>query len=115
MVLLSLADLLGKRTPPINQELLKKRVDIARTLLEATYESPHNSFSPNPLLRGDEIIRDLDIEPGPEIGHLLEALAEAQVTQEVRTKTEAYEFIRARYRILKQSKNTQTEGEERCS
>jgi len=109
VVLLSLADLLGKRTPPINQELLKIRVDIARTLLEATFESPHNSFSPNPLLRGDEITRELGIEPGPEIGQLLEALTEAQVTQEVRTKAEAYEFIRARYRMLKEPKSTQIE------
>jgi poly(A) polymerase len=109
VVLLSLADLLGKSTPPIDQELLKKRVDIARTLLEATFESPHNSFSPNPLLRGDEITHELGIEPGPEIGQLLEALTEAQVAQEVRTKSEAYEFIRARYRLLKEPKSTQTE------
>jgi len=102
VVLLSLADLLGKRTPPIDQELLSKRVGIARTLLEAYLEAPRDEYYPAPLLRGDEIAQDLALAPGPDIGRLLEALREAQATKEVETKAEAIEFIRATYRLTKE-------------
>jgi tRNA nucleotidyltransferase/poly(A) polymerase len=105
VVLLTLADLLGQRTPPIDQDLLAKRVRIARTLFEAYFETPRVEYHPILLLKGDEIALDLDIVPGPEIGRLLEALREAQATKEVGTRAEALEFVRTTYRLS-------TEGEE---
>jgi tRNA nucleotidyltransferase/poly(A) polymerase len=103
VVLLSLADLLGKTVPPIDQELLSRRVGIARTLLEACLEVPLEEYHPVPLIKGDEIVRELNISPGPEIGRLLEALKEAQALKEVKTKAEARAFIRSAFNQAKQS------------
>jgi tRNA nucleotidyltransferase/poly(A) polymerase len=107
VVLLSLADVLGKQTPPINQELLSKRVGIARTLLEAYFESSHEEYHPVPLIKGDEIVRELNISPGPEIGRLLEALKEAQALKEVKTKADARDFIRSIFKETKESDQPQ--------
>ena len=49
---------------------------------------------PAPLVRGDELARELGIEPGPEIGRLLAALEEAAYAGEVATRDEALGFAR---------------------
>jgi poly(A) polymerase len=92
VVLLSLADLLGQRIPPMDQEILSKRVDTARQLLKAIFEDTRE-YNPVPLLDGNEIAQELDIKPGPEIGRLLETLQEAQVSGEVTSRVEAFVFI----------------------
>jgi putative nucleotidyltransferase with HDIG domain len=94
VILLSLADLLGQQPPPVDQERLTRRVETARQLLIAILEAPTKKYRPEPFLRGNEIAQSLDLEPGPEIGRLLSALREAQVTGEVTSKSEAYQFIR---------------------
>jgi tRNA nucleotidyltransferase/poly(A) polymerase len=95
--LLSLADLLGKRTPPIDQGLLERRVNIVRALFEAYFEAPTQEYHPVLLLRGDEIVKELGIEPGPDIGRLIEDLREAQVIKEVNTREEALKFVRRKF------------------
>jgi poly(A) polymerase len=49
---------------------------------------------PKPLLRGDELARELDIPLGPRVGELLERLARAQYTGEVRTREQALALAR---------------------
>jgi poly(A) polymerase len=95
VVLLSLADLLGMQTPPVDQEELSRRVETARQLLSAMFETPSQRYRPKPLLRGNEVAEALGLEPGPEIGRILDELQEAQVAGEVNSKTEAYAFIRS--------------------
>jgi poly(A) polymerase len=95
VVLLSLADLLGQQTPPVDQEALSRRVETARHLLSAMFEAPVQRYHPDPFLRGNEIMKVLDLEPGPEIGRILNALQEAQVAGEVNSEAEAYAFIRS--------------------
>jgi tRNA nucleotidyltransferase/poly(A) polymerase len=95
VVLLSLADFLGMQTPPVDQEELSKRVETARQLLSAMFEADSRRYRPEPLLRGNEIAKALDLEPGPEIGRILNALQEAQVAGEVNSKGEAFAFIRS--------------------
>ena len=50
---------------------------------------------PAPLLRGDELARELDIAPGPELGGLLAELEEAQYAGEVATRDEAVAHARS--------------------
>ena len=45
-------------------------------------------------MRGDELAHALGIEPGPEIGALLERLEEASFTGEVATREDALAFAR---------------------
>ena len=47
-------------------------------------------------MRGDELIAELGIEPGPEVGRLLDAIDEAAFAGEVRTREEALALARAR-------------------
>ncbi len=50
--------------------------------------------APAPLLRGDELARELGVK-GPRIGALLAELAEAQFAGEVRTREEALAYLRS--------------------
>jgi poly(A) polymerase len=50
---------------------------------------------PPPLLRGDELARELGIPLGPRIGELLEELAAARYTGEIATREQALEHARA--------------------
>ncbi len=54
-----------------------------------------------PLLRGDELGAHLEIAPGPRIGHLLAELAEAQYAGEITDRGEAFNFVEARARELR--------------
>jgi hypothetical protein len=48
---------------------------------------------PEPLLRGDDIL-ELGVEPGPEVGRLLELVAEERAVGTVSTRPEALELVR---------------------
>ena len=48
---------------------------------------------PEPLLRGDDLL-DLGLEPGPEIGRLLELVAEERAVGAIATREEALELVR---------------------
>ena len=49
---------------------------------------------PRSPIRGDELARELALEPGPELGRLLEKLAEARFAGEIDTREEAVTFAR---------------------
>ena len=95
VTLLSIADRLatrGARSGPAIEAHLR----VARRLLEAGLawraEGPAK-----PLLRGDELARELAIAPGPVLGGLLEELAAAQYTGEITTRAQA--LARARHAL----------------
>jgi tRNA nucleotidyltransferase/poly(A) polymerase len=94
VLLLSLADFLGKSHNPPPQEAWRDRVQLVREMLHARYEAGPHVLNPPPLLRGDELAEALDLLPGPRIGDLLESIREAQVSGAVRTKAEALEHAR---------------------
>ena len=50
---------------------------------------------PEPLVRGDELARELGIAPGPQIGRLLAELEEAQYAGEIRTREDAISLARS--------------------
>jgi len=94
-ILLSLADLLGKYAASPPQAEWAGRVSVSRSLLEAFFEQHAVIVEPPRLLGGEEIMRELDLGPGPQIGRLLEALREAQAAGGVTTREEAVAFLRA--------------------
>jgi len=51
---------------------------------------------PKPLLTGDEIMKLLGIDPGPEVGLAISYLAEAQALGQITTKTQAKELIKSK-------------------
>jgi hypothetical protein len=52
------------------------------------------SGPPTAPIRGDELARELGIEPGPELGALLAKLSEAAFAGEVGTREQAVELAR---------------------
>jgi hypothetical protein len=93
VILLSLADLQARYVPPIPLPVWDRRLALAGTLLQAWFEERTAVVAPEPLLTGDEIMRLGRLDPGPEVGRVVEALREAQAAGEVATAQEAREFV----------------------
>jgi poly(A) polymerase len=68
-------------------------LDLARELMAEALDWRAGG-GPRPPLRGDELARELGIEPGPEIGALLSRLREASFTGEATTREEAVALAR---------------------
>ncbi|HSQ39530.1 MAG TPA: HDIG domain-containing protein, partial [Anaerolineales bacterium] len=94
LVLLGLADLRGTRGPTLTQETWTAALDIARILLENYWERPQETVAPPRLLDGNELMKELNLQPGRIIGQLLEAIREGQATGKVSTREEAVAFAR---------------------
>ncbi len=95
IVLLSLADLLGKYAASPPQAEWAGRVAVARGLLLAFFEEHAQIIEPPKLISGEEVMQALGLQPGPIVGRLLEALREAQAEGGVGTRDEALAFVRA--------------------
>lgn len=89
LVLLGLADLRGTRGPAIVQETWMAALEVAKILLENYWEKPEETIAPPRLLDGNELMRVLNLEPGPIIGQLLEAIREGQATGKINTREDA--------------------------
>jgi len=92
--LLALANFLGARAVQISQNRWAERVGLARNLLEAYFENRERFVDPPHLIDGEDIMRVLDIEPGPVVGKLLEVVREAQVAGQVATRDDAITLVR---------------------
>jgi putative nucleotidyltransferase with HDIG domain len=94
LVLLGLADLRGTRGPTLTQETWIAALDIARILLENYWERPQETVAPPRLLDGNELMKELNIQPGRIVGQLLEAIREGQATGKINSREGALQFAR---------------------
>jgi tRNA nucleotidyltransferase/poly(A) polymerase len=92
VTLLSVADRLATRGRKAD-EAIARHVALARDLLAAAL-ADRAAGRPAPLVRGDELARALEIAPGPRLGELLEAIAEARFAGEIGTGEEAVALAR---------------------
>ncbi len=92
--LLSLADTLATYGPTLPQDIWSDHLDVVRALLEAWWEKRQERVEPAALVRGEDLIRDLQMAPGPDMGLLLERLREAQACGEIKTQAEALALAR---------------------
>jgi len=100
LVLLGLADLRGTYGHTLSQETWVTALDIARILFENYWEKPEEVVSPRRLLDGNELMKELDLEPGRIVGQLLEAIREGQATGKVSTREEAINFALEEKKII---------------
>jgi putative nucleotidyltransferase with HDIG domain len=91
--LLSLADGLAKGGPPEPADW-ERRVQTVATLLDHFFHRYDRTVSPPPLLNGRELMSELGIRPGPEVGRLLRLIQEAQAAGEVATVAGALTLAR---------------------
>ncbi len=92
LVLLGLADLRGTRAHTLTQENWSAALDVARILLENYWEKPQETVAPPRLINGLDVMNEYQLEAGPLIGQLLDAIREAQATGKVSTREEALAF-----------------------
>jgi len=95
LILLGLADLRGTHAHTLTQANWTSALDVARILLENYFEKPQETIAPPRLLNGHELMRDLNLESGPAIGQLLEAIREEQAIGKIETREQAFTFARA--------------------
>jgi putative nucleotidyltransferase with HDIG domain len=91
--LLSLADLLAIYGHTLDEDTLEKHMDVLRVLLEAYFERREEQVHPPAIIDGNDLMREFDLSPGPQIGELLELVREAQVEGLVKTKGDAYQWV----------------------
>lgn len=92
VTVLSCADRLATRGANADRAI-ELHLELGRELMEAALDW-RESGPPKPAVRGNRLARELDIEPGPELGALLAQLAEARYTGDATTPEEAVALAR---------------------
>lgn len=93
-VLLSLADRLAAWGHDLEEDRWIRHLEVAEILLYHFFERWQETVAPRLPVDGHDLMRALDLEPGPEIGRLLELLREAVAAGEVETEEEALQLAR---------------------
>jgi putative nucleotidyltransferase with HDIG domain len=93
VTLLSLADRLATRGRK-HGEAIEKHEAVIDELLGPALDW-HEHGPPAPLIRGDELARELGVRRGPQIGRLLAEIAAAQYAGEIATRDEALSLARS--------------------
>jgi poly(A) polymerase len=95
VTLLTVADRLSARGagPLASPEMVEAHLTLARQMIAAALDWRRDG-PPPPLLRGDELARELGIETGPKLGELMAELEAAQYAGEVADRGAALEHGR---------------------
>jgi putative nucleotidyltransferase with HDIG domain len=94
VTLLSVADRLATRGASA-REAIDAHLRLARDVLDDALRWHAAGGPPESLVRGDELAGELGIAPGPQLGELLEELAQARYAGEIATREEALIYARA--------------------
>jgi putative nucleotidyltransferase with HDIG domain len=92
VTVLSCADRLATRGRNA-ERAIALHVELARQVMAAALDWRANGPA-RPPLRGHDLARELGIRPGPELGELMDALAEARYTGEAETPEQAVAYAR---------------------
>jgi tRNA nucleotidyltransferase/poly(A) polymerase len=96
VLLHALADHRATYAPDAEDDPWPHLVDLIAWMLRAYWERQAEQVTPPPLLDGHDLLREFELQPGPLVGELLEAVREAQVSGDVRTRGEALALVRAK-------------------
>jgi poly(A) polymerase/tRNA nucleotidyltransferase (CCA-adding enzyme) len=94
VLLHALADRAAIYPPGVADERWPRLVAMVARMLAAYWDRPAIEVTPKPLLSGHDLIRELGIEPGPQVGAVLEAVREAQAAGQVCSREEALALAR---------------------
>jgi poly(A) polymerase len=92
----ALADHRATHVPGTEDDRWLDLVTLAARMLGDYWDRQPERVKPPPLVDGHDLLREFGLEPGPQIGELLEVVREAQVAGEVGDRKEALAVVRAR-------------------
>lgn len=92
-VFLNLADHLAARGPNLELVAWEAHTRVANYILEEHFKQSA-VIKQEKLIDGDDLINVFGLEPGPEIGNILEQVNEAQAAGEITTREEALEYVK---------------------
>ena len=93
-IILAMADRLSARGPEITEDIVEKNISSLTRLMDF-YLEKRDALAPLPkLLDGNEIMNILNIKPSAQLGHVMNALHEAQISGDVNSRDDAIKFIR---------------------
>jgi putative nucleotidyltransferase with HDIG domain len=93
IVLHALADHLATYAFETEEGSWHKLVDLAQQMLAYVLQREDRQVTQPPLVNGRDLLRDFGLQPGPQIGILLEAVREAQSVGEIGTRDEAIALV----------------------
>ena len=96
--LISLADHLATHDGPGAPGEWEGLVEVVARLYHNYFDAYEEAIAPPPLVDGNQLMRALELEPGPEVGRLLRLLEEAQAAGDVTTEEEALALARWHHR-----------------
>lgn len=97
VIIVAMADRLSARGVEITDEIVEKNISNLSSLLNF-YLSVKDSLEPLPkLLSGEEIMEILNLSPSKELGKVIKSLKEAQLSGDISTKDDAFEYIKKLY------------------
>ena len=89
----ALADHLATYAPGTGDDAWASLLSLTARMLADYWERSAERVTPPGLLDGHDLLREFGLQPGPYIGELLEAVREAQVSGQVRTRDEALALV----------------------
>jgi poly(A) polymerase len=94
--MLALADCLATYEAALPPDLWSNYLETIYLLLHAYWEQREELVSPPGLVNGYDLISELSLAPGPQIGRLLELIREAQATGQVKNRQQALKLARSK-------------------
>jgi hypothetical protein len=91
--LLALADVWATNGPALPADEWERALQKVRSLWEGYFEHATEMIRPVVFLTGNDLIHEFNVEPGPAIGELLDALREAQAAGEIHSREEALTMV----------------------
>jgi tRNA nucleotidyltransferase/poly(A) polymerase len=96
VLLYALADHRATYAPGEEDERWLRLAALTARMLADYWERQAERVAPPPFINGHDLLHEFGLQPGPHIGELLEAVREAQVSGEVRTREQALALVRSR-------------------
>jgi poly(A) polymerase len=95
ILFLSLADHLATRGPKLDIEGWREHARMVEYVIAKHFEQ-ESLVEPVRLVDGHDLMNIFGLEPGPQMGEILEAVREAQASGELSSREEALDYIRQR-------------------
>ena len=93
-LMLALADHLSTYAFQIEGRNWRRLVGLTTQMLGYYWDRETERAKAPPLVDGRDLLGEFGLQPGPQIGRLLEAVREAQAVGDVRTRSEALDLVR---------------------